>query len=183
MERGSVVMPLRWVYRLGMSLTLAFLWTGVMSGAESVALEYDRDVRPILSDNCFPCHGQDSKKRMAGLRLDSFAGATADRGGHAALAPGNLQASALYQRITADQKAVRMPPAYSNRNLTADQIAILKRWIEEGGKYTTHWSFVPPRRPALPQVADAEWVKQPIDAFVLRTLEAQGLKPNPAASP
>src|SRR6202790_2781674 len=100
--------------------------------ANPTPLIYDRDIRPILSEKCFLCHGQDSKKRMAGLRLDSFEDASADRGGHAALAPGKPEASAIYQRMTAEQPARRMPPVYSNRTLTPDQIATLKRWIEEG---------------------------------------------------
>ena len=97
---------------------------GIASGAGNARLDYDRDVRPILSEKCFLCHGQDPKKRMAGLRLDSFEGATADRGGHAALVPGKLDASAMYQRITAEQPARRMPPVFANRTLTPDQIAI-----------------------------------------------------------
>ncbi len=156
---------------------------GIASGAGKASLDYDRDIRPILSENCFLCHGQDSKKRMAGLRLDSFEGATADRGGHAPLVPGKPEASAIYQRITAEQAARRMPPAFSNRTLTADQIAILKRWIEEGGVYSQHWAFVPPKRPEVPSVADRSWVKQPIDAFVYQRLEAEGLRPNRAAIP
>jgi len=151
--------------------------------ADAPTLDYDRDVRPILSENCFQCHGQDGKKRMAGLRLDSFEGATADRQGHAALVPGRPDASAIYQRITAEQKSMRMPPVASNRNLTTEQIAMLKRWIAEGGKYTKHWAFVSPVRPAIPKTADRGWVKQPIDAFVFQRLQAEGLKPSPAAAP
>jgi hypothetical protein len=167
--------------KFGTFIALTCLTTA--AGATQPALDYDRDIRPILSENCFLCHGQDSKKRMAGLRLDSFADATADRGGHAALAPGKPEASAMYQRITAEQPARRMPPVYSNRSLTADQIALLKRWIEEGGVYSKHWAFVPPKRPAVPVVADRAWVKQPIDAFVYQRLAAEGLIPSPAASP
>jgi len=153
------------------------------AGAETVALNYDRDVRPILSENCFPCHGQDSKKRMAGLRLDSFEGATADRSGHSAIVPGNPDASLMVQRITAPQKARRMPPVYSNRTLTADQIAILSRWISEGGKYSQHWSFIPPQSREIPRVANPLWGSNPIDAFVAKRLEAEHLQPSPAASP
>jgi hypothetical protein len=150
--------------------------------AENRPLEYDRDVRPILSENCFLCHGQDSKKRMAGLRLDSFESATADRKGRSALAPGHPETSLLYQRITAEP-ASRMPPVSSNRSLTPEQIAILKRWIEQGGKYTKHWAFIPPVRPAVPATNDAAWVRQPIDAFVLQRLQFEGLHPGAAAAP
>ncbi len=152
--------------------------------AEKARLIYDRDVRPILSENCFPCHGQDSKKRMAGLRLDLFSGATADRGGKVALAPGKPEASVIYQRITSEQKARRMPPAYSNRTLTTEQIAILKRWIEEGGEYTKHWAFVPPVRPAVPVTGEPSWAKQPIDAFVLQApANRRVLSPAPLPRP
>jgi hypothetical protein len=173
----------RLLYCIRAALSVLALGAGAANAEDQTPLEYDRDVRPILSENCLPCHGQDPKKRMAGLRLDSFEGATADRGGHAALAPGRPEASALYQRITAAEPARRMPPVYSNRHLTADQIAILKRWIEDGGKYTRHWSFIRPKRPPVPAVADRSWVKQPIDAFVLRRLETEKLKPGPAAGP
>jgi hypothetical protein len=162
---------------------LAFIPGVTFAAQATVPLNYDRDVRPILSENCFPCHGQDGKKRMVGLRLDSFAGATADRGGRAALSPGKPEFSEIYKRISAADKSRRMPPPFSNRTLNPEQIATLKRWIEEGGKYTPHWSFVPPVRPALPQVKNSEWIRQPIDAFVLQRLETEGLKPSPEAAP
>ena len=92
------------------------------TAAEKARLDYGRDIRPILAENCFHCHGQDSKKRMAGLRLDTFEGATAKRGNRAALVPGKLEASGISQRISAGQAAMRMPPVSSNRSLTADQI-------------------------------------------------------------
>ena len=169
----------RWV-RAGLAITV---FAAALVAADTARLEYDRDVRPILSENCFPCHGQDSKKRMAGLRLDTFEGATADRNGHAALTPGRVESSAVYQRITAGNPAQKMPPPYSNHRLTAEQIAIVRRWIGEGATYSKHWSFIPPRRTELPAVAQRSWVKQPIDAFVLQRLEAEGLRPNGAAAP
>jgi hypothetical protein len=144
-------------------------------------LNYDRDVRPILSENCFQCHGQDSKKRMAGLRLDSFETATASRHGQAALVPGKPDASLIYQRITAEPRSRRMPPVSANKNLTPDQVAVLKRWIEEGGQYAKHWAFVPPVHAAVPRLEDP-WVRQPIDAFVLQRLHEEGLHPSPEAA-
>ena len=113
--------------RLGLS---KWIWAGLALATPAIAQaprqgpDYGRDVRPILSENCFQCHGQDPKKRMAGLRLDSFETATADRGGHAALVPGQPDSSALYQRITAESKARRMPPVSSNKGLTPKQIAV-----------------------------------------------------------
>ena len=127
---------------------------------EKPRVDYGRDVRPILSENCFHCHGQDSKKRMAGLRLDSAEGALALRGGRAALVPGKPEASGIYQRITAEHTARKMPPVSSNRSLTEEQIAILKQWIEDGGEYSRHWAFTAPSRPSLPAVSNREWVKQ-----------------------
>lgn len=174
----------RWTawLRIGLALTLSVL-ARTAGAAEKTALEYDRDVRPILSENCFHCHGQDSKKRMAGLRLDTFEAATANHQGRVPLVPGQPAASGIFQRITAEQKSRRMPPLSSNRSLTGEQIAILKRWIEEGGKYAKHWAFVPPVRPAVPQVTHSDWVKQPIDAFIRQRLQAEGLQPSRAASP
>ena len=145
--------------------------------AAAPRLDYGRDIRPILSENCFHCHGQDSQKRMANLRLDTFAGATASHGSAVALVPGQPDSSALYQRITSDQKARRMPPASSNRSLTPAQIATLKRWIEEGGAYSQHWAFVPPVRPAVPKTSE------PIKFLVSQRLATDGLKLSPPAAP
>ena len=156
---------------------------GVIAFAASPPLDYGRDVRPILAENCFHCHGQDASKRLADLRLDTFAGATADRKGHAALVPGKPEASALYQRITADERARRMPPVSSNRTLTSEQVGILKRWISEGGAYSKHWAFTPPVRPELPITANKNWVKQPLDSFVLQRLEAEGFRPGAEVAP
>lgn len=141
------------------------------STAYGARLDYNRDVRPILAENCFHCHGQDSKNRMAGLRLDTPAGAAR------AITPGKPEASSLYARISAEQPARRMPPVASNRSLTAEQIATLKRWIEEGAPYAQHWSFTPPVRPEVPAGENA------IDALVRRRLAADGLQLNRAASP
>ncbi|BDC48842.1 hypothetical protein F183_A11580 [Bryobacterales bacterium F-183] len=134
--------------------------------ASAADLDYGRDIRPILSENCFHCHGQDSKKRMAGLRLDESPSGAA------------VHADKILDRITTANKARQMPPAYSNRTLTSDQKALLKRWLDEGGKYSKHWAFVPPVAPPVPSGA-----ANPIDAFVLRKLQAEGLKPSPAAKP
>jgi len=162
---------------LGLALTAL-----TFSQSLTQPLNYDRDVRPILSENCFQCHGQDSKKRMAGLRLDSFETATADRHGHAALVPGKPEESLIYQRITAEPRARRMPPVSANKNLTPEQVAVLKRWIEEGGQYAKHWAFVPPVRPPVPNAKDP-WVRQPVDGFVLQRLREEGLHPNAEAPP
>ena len=182
MEWGELGL-LRSVGLVGAGLTLlSFGLSDFASGAEK-PLNYDRDVRPILAENCFYCHGQDSKKRMAGLRLDTPEGASAERHGHRPVVPGKPEESLMYQRISEKQPARRMPPPFANRTLTSEQIATLKRWIQEGGHYTKHWAFVPPVRPAVPQPSDAAWVKNPIDAFVLKRLEEEGLHPSPPAAP
>ena len=143
------------------------------AGLSAPRLDYGRDIRPILSENCFHCHGQDSQKRMANLRLDTFEGATAKH----ALVPGKATESGLYQRITSEQNARRMPPVSSNRRLTPQQIELLKRWIDEGGQYSQHWAFVPPVRPAVPAG------REPIDYLVRQRLTAEGLSLSRPAAP
>lgn len=142
-------------------------------------LEYNRDVRPILAENCFACHGPDSAARKADLRLDKFSEATAVKNGRAAILPGKPQASEAIKRILGDGPL--MPPKASHKTLTAAQISTLKRWVAEGAVYEPHWSYIPPKRPALPAVKNAAWVRNPIDRFILARLEKQGLKPAPEA--
>ncbi|MFN3652688.1 MAG: DUF1553 domain-containing protein [Armatimonadota bacterium] len=142
-------------------------------------VRYNRDVRPILADNCFACHGPDSAARKANLRLDTFADATQARNGRAAVVPKNPAKSELVKRILGDGPL--MPPASSHKKLTKAQIEILKRWVAQGAEYEKHWSYIPPRRSALPKVKNAAWVRNPIDRFVLARLEAAGLSPAPEA--
>lgn len=142
-------------------------------------LRYNRDIRPILAENCFACHGPDSAARKAGLRLDKQADATLDRGGRAAIVKGNPEASVAIQRILG--KGPLMPPKSSHKTLTPQQIALLKRWVKEGAEYEAHWSYIPPRRPSLPVVKNTAWVRNPIDRFILARLEQEGLQPAPEA--
>ena len=144
-------------------------------------VDFDREIRPILSDNCFQCHGPDEKNRMAGLRLDTRDGAFADRGKNKTLAPGDPASSRVYLRVSAENKARRMPPPSSGRALTDPQIALIKRWIEEGADWKQHWAFIPPKRADLPDVKHAGWVRNPVDRFVLARLEREGLSPSPEA--
>lgn len=147
-------------------------------------IRYDRDVRPILADRCFKCHGPDAAKREAELRLDSFEGATEDRGGYAAVVPGDPDSSELWLRVNHDSPLEAMPPLGSNkRALSADEKALLRRWIEEGARYEPHWSFAPPQRPPLPAVQDEAWCRNPVDRFILAELEARGVGPSPDADP
>ncbi len=149
--------------------------------AEDETVDFNVDIRPILSDNCYQCHGPDEKKRQANLRLDTEAGAFADLGGYFAVVAGHPTSSELYRRVSSSDPDERMPPPSAERQLSDRQIALLKRWIEEGAKWEGHWSFVPPKSPEPPRVRDQHWLRNPIDAFVLARLEAAGLEPSPEA--
>ncbi|MFN9268866.1 MAG: DUF1553 domain-containing protein [Planctomycetaceae bacterium] len=140
-------------------------------------LEYNRDIRPILAENCFACHGPDSAARKAGLRLDRRA---------AALEAGAIDVdepaeSELLKRIVSTDPKQVMPPPETKKSLTPQQVATVKRWLAEGAEYQPHWSFMTPVRPALPAVKDAGWVRNDLDRFVLSNLEAHGLAPAPEA--
>jgi hypothetical protein len=147
--------------------------------AETVpqSLDFNRDIRPILSENCFYCHGQDGNKREADLRLDDRAAAIAA----GAIVPGDPGASVLLERIHSTDADVVMPPPNSNRRLSDEQKKLLDRWIKEGGTYAPHWAFAAPVRPEPPEPKHAAWAKNAIDRFVLATLEAAGIKPSPEA--
>ncbi len=151
------------------------------AAARLQAVDYDQDIRPILSENCFKCHGFDEKQRMAGLRLDTPAGALQKlASGGQAIVPGSIAKSELCARIS-EHGALMMPPASSGKTLTPAQVAILKRWVAGGAHYSPHWAFVPPKRPLLPAVKLTGWVRSPIDRFILAKLESRGLKPSPEA--
>ena len=152
------------------------------AGAQAATLDFNRDIRPILAEKCFQCHGQDANKRKAELRLDVRASAVGKaESGEIAIVPGKPQASALVARIFSTDKDEQMPPAKANRALSAEQKATLKRWVAEGAEYKLHWAFVAPVRAALPAVKRADWVRNPIDRFVLAKIEAGGLQPSPEA--
>jgi len=141
-------------------------------------VDFDREVRPILADKCFTCHGFDPGKRVVGLRLDTAEGATAVlASGHRAIVPGNAERSELVKRVAAKT----MPPPGSRKQLSEKEIDILRRWVAQGAKYAKHWAYVTPTRPTPPKVKDAKWVRNPIDQFVLARLEEEGMKPSPEA--
>ncbi len=144
----------------------------------SKGIDFNREVRPILSDNCFSCHGPDDKQRMAGLRLDTLTGISASPG---VITAGNRNESKLYQRISAKDAARRMPPVYSGHTLTEAQIELVGKWIDQGAKWSSHWAFEPPRRAEAPKVKHASWPRNSIDNFVLERLEREGLAPSPEA--
>lgn len=144
-------------------------------------VEFNRHIRPILSDNCFSCHGPDQKSRKAKLRLDTQEGAIQDRDGIRAVVPGDLNESELIARITTDDPDDVMPPKKSERHLTPGQITLLKRWVEQGAKWEAHWSFLPAARPALPSVSNEAWVRNEVDRFILARLDDEKLLPSPEA--
>ncbi len=145
-------------------------------------IDYNRDVRPILSDNCYKCHGPDAAERKAGLRLDSHDGAIAKlESGAIAIVPGKIDESELIARLKSTDPDVVMPPASSGKKLTPQQIDTLSKWIEQGAEFKGHWSFIRPERPAMPVVNDEAWSRNSIDRFVMEQLDASGLKPSPEA--
>jgi hypothetical protein len=160
-----------------------FAAAGVLlcSGQTKTTIDFQREIRPILSDNCFQCHGPDSGTRMAGLRLDIKESAMAARKSGTVVAPGKPGESLLYQRISAEDAARRMPPESSHKSLNTAQIAKLKAWIEQGAPWQEHWAYRSPVKAAPPAVKNAAWARNPIDRFVLAKLEAKGLEPATAA--
>jgi len=148
----------------------------------SAEISFNNDIRPLLSNTCYRCHGPDSEDRQADLRLDTAEGSRADRDGTRAVVPGNLDASELIHRITTTDPDDLMPPPNKGDKFTPEQVELLKQWIAEGAEYETHWSYVKPVRPAIP-VTDTQkpTLSNEIDAFVLRRLEKEGLTYSPAA--
>jgi hypothetical protein len=146
-------------------------------------LRYRRDILPLLSDRCFKCHGPDSAAREAGLRLDQREVATAElESGATAIVPGDPVKSALVERIESTDPDIAMPPVDSGKTLSAAEKARLRQWVAEGAEYEPHWAFVAPVRPPVPETAHREHANNPIDAFVLSRLEAEGIEPLPRAS-
>jgi hypothetical protein len=161
----------------GLAVVCATAGTAVAQSPR--VIEFNRHIRPILSDNCFACHGFDKNQRKADLRLDLEEGAFAARDGDPVLVRGKPAESALFQRITRT-KAGRMPPPKTGKSLTPRQIELIRLWIEQGAKYEKHWSLIPPKRPAVPRPKGTT-PRGAIDAFVRQGLEERGLKPSPPA--
>ena len=139
-------------------------------------VDFQRDIRPLLADNCFQCHGQDAEHRKADLRLDTQEGAH-----EYAIIPGDPDFSVLLERIASDDPKLVMPPKGSGKSLAKEDVELFRRWINEGAKYEKHWAFVAPQRPTLPDTKQNDWVKNPIDAFVLEKLFQNKLSPSKAA--
>src|SRR5262245_39246309 len=177
---------LRWLVCFGVSLLslVAFIYQPVsaLQNADSTVsrrIDFSRDIRPILSDKCFNCHGPDAPNNKSPLRFDTEAHAFADLGeGRHAIVRGHPDQSELVRRITAQDESLRMPPVYSTHKLTKQEIDRLTEWIAQGAPWHRHWAFTAPVRPSLPAVKDKTWSRNAIDSFVLAKLEQEGLKPS-----
>lgn len=167
-------------------LTITFVFQTTVVDETSIAegpLDFTRDVRPILSNACFTCHGPDVDKREAGLRLDTLDGLTGDHGGSIAVVPGEVAKSELAKRILSDDPDEQMPPPASNKSLSDKQKRILLQWIEQGATWKQHWAFVVPQLPSIPEVKNQAWCLNEIDRFVLQRLDRFGLTPSAEAPP
>ena len=151
------------------------------------AIDFNRQIRPILSNNCFRCHGPDAEdrkggsKKLGGMRLDTFEGATTDHNGTRGFAPGKPSDSEAWHRMTSTDEDEVMPPPEAGKPLSAEDQALIKAWIEAGAKYEKHWSYTVPQSPAIPKTEASDWAKSPIDHFVYKALAERGLKPAPTA--
>lgn len=160
--------------RLKLSVFIGTTLAGLLSGRPCDAVDFSRDIRPVLSDKCFTCHGPDASTREADLRLDIREFAVS--GG--AITAGNVDASTLIERITSTDPDVVMPPPATDKKVTPQEVALFKAWIKNGAEYTTHYAFTSPTRPAVPETNDTDWHQTPFDAFVLKRLESEGLTPS-----
>jgi hypothetical protein len=176
LKSGCIMRRFSLLYILAICLGLRFALAGEKK------LDFNRDIRPILSENCFQCHGFDEKARQADLRLDVVESAYAKLEDDAVpIVPGHPEKSEVWRRITSDDESEMMPPPDSNRHLKPEQKETLKRWIEQGAPYSKHWSFISPVKAPVPEVSDKRWPRNEIDNFVLARLDSEGLKHGPEA--
>ena len=165
---------MRWKFILALC-ACAFFLSAQTRSAQVRQIDFNRDIRPILSDKCWACHGPDASAKKL-KRFDSEAAAAG------VIVPGNPAQSKLIKRITHADEDMRMPPQASGRALTEREKELLTEWIRQGAPWQSHWALVAPQRPALPPVKNSAWPKNAIDAFVLTRLEREGLSPSPAAN-
>lgn len=165
---------------IGPILTLALLFAAAAEGAEP-SIDFGRQVQPILSDRCYKCHGPDEARRQGELRLDEKGSAFATHEGKRRIVPGKSAESEMIRRLFSSDPDEQMPPPDSKLQLSGEEKELLKRWVDEGATWGTHWSFVAPRRPAFPQAKLPGWARNGIDPFVLARLEGENLGPSPEA--
>lgn len=166
--------------RIGTILRFA----GLLSCYPAVAgekVDFNRQIRPLISNHCIACHGPDEKQRKAKLRLDNLEGATRDLGGYAAVVPGKPDESEMLSRLLSEDDEEVMPPPEKGKRFTPEQVDLIRRWIAQGGKYEKHWSYDPPVKPELPSVSDTSWPVNEIDQFLLARMEKEGIQPSPEA--
>ena len=163
-------------------VAFALLVTSGVTLAATPTVKFNRDIRPIMSDTCFRCHGPDARSRMAGLRLDIRQDATkVTKSGVTPIVPGDPAKSAIIERIFAENPAKIMPPKHAHKDLTPAQKDTIRRWVAEGAEYEGHWAYEPLKKPAPPTLADSSLQRNPIDAFIQDRLAQEKLKPSPEA--
>ncbi|WP_206352071.1 PSD1 and planctomycete cytochrome C domain-containing protein [Tautonia rosea] len=165
------------VVAFAVAISLANSW----AFADDDPVDFNRDIRPILSNKCLFCHGPDEAERKAGLRLDVRDDALDASKGYAAILPGNPDESELIYRVESEDALEVMPPPSVGNPVTPEEAELLRRWVEQGAEYAVHWSYAPPKRPDLPEVSDPSWPRNSIDHFILNRLHAEGLTPAPEA--
>src|SRR5690348_6276857 len=151
-------------------LAASLVSAGSVAWAAPPRVDFNRDIKPILSNRCFRCHGPDEAERKGGkdgLRLDTASGATLDQGGYAAVVPGKPDESELIARIASQDPQEVMPPKTAGKPLTPQEIELMRQWVAQGAKYEGHWSYMKPVRPNPPAVKNEAWVRNPIDRFIL----------------
>lgn len=174
-------MRLPYVLRVSSCLLLSLMVFERPASTAEPAIDFNRDIRPLLFGKCITCHGPDEAERAAGLRLDTSAGAHEDLGGYAAVIPGDPDASEMIARVTSDDEDTMMPPPGKGERLKPAEVELLKQWIGQGGSYAQHWSYKIPVRPPLPEVSNADWPSGAIDHFTLAKMEAAGHRPSKLA--
>ncbi len=164
------------MFRLPLPFLACALLPGILVAQPPRKIEFNRDIRPILSNHCFVCHGPDNNLRKAKLRLDD------EKDAHKkVIVKGDALASEMFRRLVTDDPDEKMPPPRTKKELTKKEIELIHAWIEQGAKYEAHWSLIAPRQHELPKVKNIDWVRNDIDRFVLARLEAEGLQPAPEA--
>ncbi len=183
LDRGDLQRPMVKNSLFFLLAGFAVITPGFLAAEDALPekVSFNRDIRPILSENCFHCHGPDPKHREADRRLDLREAALAENDGIRAIVPGDVEDSDAIERVFSKDKDEVMPPPKSHRTLDARQMELLKRWVEQGAVYEPHWAYTTPKRPEVPSVNHAASVRNPIDVFVLRRLEKEGLDPSPEA--
>jgi hypothetical protein len=166
---------------LGLPLMVCLLAPGQAQSPEPI--DFNRDIRPILSETCFKCHGFDAQQRKAELRLDTWEGLTDARQGRVPVRPGAPESSEVLNRIFHENARKRMPPRDSGKKLTDSQKSLIRRWVLEGAAYSDHWAFVPPKdgRKEEMEGADSDWCRTQVDEFILRELQKHSYAPSSSA--